>query len=358
MSPKIDKLNCLLLLVSCILAWVTPFGLLVLAYAILGPLHYWTEIFWLEDRQCFLPKRRDSRWLIALALVGTALGITTVVLARSPSPWMSGWAFHTQQAAITVVLLAITIPLVFWKYSDWKHRVLAALGIAILGASFYYLYDAFGYYTLFAVWLPTVVHVYVFTGMFMLSGALKSRSLWGAMSFGLLIVCGVALLIVELPFTLQIDSVFASRYMETLGHIHEAMLNMLSGIVSQTYGNNSLTLSDLGIRVSRFLAFSYTYHYLNWFSKTSIIGWHHCQSKKLLKILMLWAFCGLLYAIDYSLALTVVGILSLLHVFYELPLNWRSLHSILAHWNLWNRNEAKKFIQRTSVPSVSLVQAD
>src|SRR6185369_6487797 len=26
--------------------------------------------------------------------------------------------------------------------------------------------------------------------------------------------------------------------------------------------------------IGRFLGFAYTYHYLNWFSKTGIIGWH------------------------------------------------------------------------------------
>lgn len=346
MSPKIDKLNCLLLVAACFLAWVTPFGLLVLAYAILGPLHYWTEIFWLEDRQCFLPKRQDSRWLIGLALVGTVFGLITLVLARSSSVWWNALAFHTQQIAITVALIAVAIPLVLWKYSAWKHRALAALGIAATVASFYYLYDAYGYYLLFAVWLPTVVHVYVFTGMFMLSGILKSKGFWGAMSLSLLIAFGIVLLFIDLPFSLQIDTTFTSSYMETLGHIHQAMLNLLNTTAGHTMDTDASSLSAVGMRVSRFLAFAYTYHYLNWFSKTSLIGWHHCQSNKLWKILMLWGVCVVLYAVDYSLALSVVGTLSLLHVFYELPLNWRSLQNIVSHLIPFSTKESREMARR------------
>ena len=33
-------------------------------------------------------------------------------------------------------------------------------------------------------------------------------------------------------------------------------------------------------KVQAFLAFAYTYHYLNWFSKTLIIKWHQVAKKK------------------------------------------------------------------------------
>ncbi len=37
------------------LAYLVPFELLLLAYVVLGPAHYLTEISWLHDRKYFLP---------------------------------------------------------------------------------------------------------------------------------------------------------------------------------------------------------------------------------------------------------------------------------------------------------------
>jgi len=39
------------------LAYLVPFELLLLAYVVLGPAHYATEISWLHDRKYFLPQR-------------------------------------------------------------------------------------------------------------------------------------------------------------------------------------------------------------------------------------------------------------------------------------------------------------
>ncbi len=49
-------------------------ALLVLAYVLLGPLHYLTEILWLGERGYFLPCRRDVRWLSSMAAIGLATG--------------------------------------------------------------------------------------------------------------------------------------------------------------------------------------------------------------------------------------------------------------------------------------------
>src|SRR5208337_4813876 len=48
---------------------LVPFELLLLAYGILGPLHYLTEISWLHDRHYFT-NGRGSLALWALAVVG------------------------------------------------------------------------------------------------------------------------------------------------------------------------------------------------------------------------------------------------------------------------------------------------
>ena len=55
---RADTIHAGLLLASLALAYVLPFELLLLSYAILGPAHYFTEISWLHDRRYFLPQAR------------------------------------------------------------------------------------------------------------------------------------------------------------------------------------------------------------------------------------------------------------------------------------------------------------
>jgi hypothetical protein len=52
-TTQINYLNIGLMIVSCLLAFRFPFELFLFSYAILGPLHYLTEISWLHDRKYF-----------------------------------------------------------------------------------------------------------------------------------------------------------------------------------------------------------------------------------------------------------------------------------------------------------------
>src|SRR6202000_2219653 len=64
-----DLAHMALLLWSLALAYVLPFELLLLAYIVLGPAHYYTEISVLHDRSYFMPHRA-----LAIALALAALG--------------------------------------------------------------------------------------------------------------------------------------------------------------------------------------------------------------------------------------------------------------------------------------------
>jgi hypothetical protein len=65
-TKKVDLLNTGLLLLSVALAYLFPFRLFLLSYAILGPLHYLTEINWLHQKKYF-----DKRipWLLLGSIV-------------------------------------------------------------------------------------------------------------------------------------------------------------------------------------------------------------------------------------------------------------------------------------------------
>jgi hypothetical protein len=81
-------------------------------------------------------------------------------------------------------------------------------------------------------------------------------------------------------------------------------------------------------RVQSFIAFAYTYHYLNWFSKTSIIKWHQVEIKKLALSVVLWISSIALYKIDYRLGFAAISAVSVLHIVLEFPLNFISMQGV------------------------------
>src|SRR5262249_43576366 len=84
----------------------------------------------------------------------------------------------------------------------------------------------------------------------------------------------------------------------------------------------------VGAGVMRLIAFAYLYHYLNWFSKTSIIKWHEVGRNRAVGILGFWLAGGAVYLYDYRLGLGLFYFLSLLHVFLEFPLNHQTFVEI------------------------------
>jgi hypothetical protein len=76
------------------------------------------------------------------------------------------------------------------------------------------------------------------------------------------------------------------------------------------------------------VAYAYTYHYLNWFSKTDIIRWHRVPRARLVWLGAAWVASVVFYIVDWSLMFVLLLALSVAHVYLEFPLNWRTLVSI------------------------------
>ncbi|HXC03890.1 MAG TPA: hypothetical protein VNZ86_04010, partial [Bacteroidia bacterium] len=72
----------------------------------------------------------------------------------------------------------------------------------------------------------------------------------------------------------------------------------------------------------------YTYHYLNWFSKTTVIQWHKISKLRMGIIAALWAVSVALYRYDYKVGFNWLFLLSVMHVFLEFPLNHTSFVGI------------------------------
>ena len=80
--------------------------------------------------------------------------------------------------------------------------------------------------------------------------------------------------------------------------------------------------------VSRLIAFAYTYHYLNWFSKTQVIQWHKVPKLRFIAVIVLWVASVGLYVYDYAVGFKWLFLLSFAHVLLEFPLNHQSFIGI------------------------------
>src|SRR2546421_9169325 len=85
-----------LMLSALALTYLVPFELLLLAYVVLGPAHYATEISWLHDRKYFLPQR------------GIAIGLALVAVAAALIDNAAWFGFVRWSAFVICVLLTAT----------------------------------------------------------------------------------------------------------------------------------------------------------------------------------------------------------------------------------------------------------
>jgi hypothetical protein len=208
---------------------------------------------------------------------------------------------------------------------DWRGKItLALIGLAVgwLGRSFGVIT------TLIGGLLPTIIHVYIFTGLFIVYGALKSRRVSGGISA---VVYLAAPLLCLYVFTTP-DSYQASRYALEASRPFHWLCHYLNRSLSL-----SLDSSDLEVAM-RFLAFAYTYHYLNWFSKTRVINWHNISRRRLTLIFGIYILAVSAYAISYELGFVVLLALSAGHVYLEFPLNFRSALGIVSELRSIARN--------------------
>jgi hypothetical protein len=295
-SPDLDRINYVniaLMLGSAALACWLPFEAFLGAYAILGPLHYLTQISWLHDRGWFTTGRWD--W-VPLALLGG------IALEAAYGHWL-GWSGSPFVAfGLGVVVAFVANPVV-------KIATLVAC-VALAGP----MHEWFPARVFFGALLTTVVHVYVFTGLFILAGSMKSRRRSGYASLAVYLVCGFGLLLVQ-PATAYEPSRYA---VANLGPF-EGLVEVMTRLVPGEAGRPAV------VAIGRFLGFAYTYHYLNWFSKTGVIRWHEISPARMGTIGLLWLGAVALYAYDYATGLAALFFLSIVHVFLEFPLDARTV---------------------------------
>jgi len=283
---QIDQVNFGLVLASFAVAHIAPIELLVLFYAFVGPAHYLTEMAWLHERQYFTKARWDYLLLAPLGLlvfVTFDLGLQYIVL-------------------IVVFFLAISMALT----GNWIVRAIVTAAFSALALALIVLETPMSW---FFVLLPNLIHIVVFTSIFIFVGAMRNNSVYGFATLGALVVCGASFF---LPINLNIS---ATAYgLENLPLIH-AMYDGLFDLFQVDF-DDSFSRNLIG-----FIAFVNTYHYLNWFSKTEVIKWHLVPRPILLTVCAIYAVSIGIYAYDFALGFKVLLLLSFLHVVMEFPLN-------------------------------------
>ena len=320
---NVNNLNIALMLLSCGAAYLIPLELFLFSYAVLGPLHYLTQISWLQKRGFFTRGKYDY-----LLLVGLCLGMLVLtIFNRGNSGFILALGFGS--AVAFAFSLKTKTKLIF---------ILAILVAAVLARRLP------AYTLFFGIFLPTLVHVYVFTGLFILYGALKSRSRSGYLSFLIFIACGLVFFVFSPPLL----GVSANGYLRASYEPFQRMAFYLARLLGLSdVGNLSDVYASVsGTAILRLIAFAYTYHYLNWFSKTSVIGWHEISRLRMVAIIALWLLAVGIYAWDYRIGFAVLLTLSLGHVILEFPLN---------HQTIWGigKELSKRIRGNTRVPQES-----
>lgn len=303
----VERVNCVLMVAACVAAFVAPFHVFLAAYAILGPLHYLTQISWMHDRQYFAPRRAARRWwlvLVGAAMIVLLYGyVSNDVLQRPVKP--------TLEIAMVYLVFATAAFLLFVRHA------VNAVALTIAVAAGLALFSNARAYALLAYFIVTIVHVLIFTAAFVFHGALKRKSRAAMISLGVFAASVASFFVIPAQPLLAASPRVREMY-DFFAPLNE-QLNALFGLEGGVYE---------GVAVMRLIAFAYTYHYLNWFSKTSIIGWHHVTRTRATAIIVLWTAAVALYAADYAAGLSVLYALSVLHVLLEFPLDHQTFAGI------------------------------
>jgi hypothetical protein len=288
-----DAVHLGLMLAALALTYLVPFELLLLAYVVLGPAHYATEISWLHDRKYFLPQRGIALALAAVAIVAALIDNAT---------WF-GFVMWTAFVLCAVVAAAAT---------TLQAMVLLAAALALTA----FMLSHGASLAVLGILLPTLIHVSLFTLVFMALGAYRSGQKVQWVLIGLYLAA-VALILIMPPTAASLVPSFAKAAHDYFANVAPA-LGRLFGVPGLSLDNRLVSL----------LAFIYTYHYLNWFIKAEVIRWADISRGRLAIVVAASAASTALYFYDYAYGFSVLLALSLAHIVLEFPLNSLALRQL------------------------------
>ncbi|HMT36598.1 MAG TPA: hypothetical protein PKC41_12120 [Chitinophagaceae bacterium] len=239
---KIDYVNIGLLILSCILAFLMPFELFLFAYGVLGPLHYLTEISWLHDKNYYSTDKRDVILLVVISLV------LTVVTMKN---YLGLADLDVEYKYVNrIIFIAFASSLFFAFIKNNLYKIIGVCIVILLSA----ISDRL--VLIFSVFLPTLIHVFLFTWLFMFYGALKNRSKPGYITVALHMVIPF-ILFYAFPSThfVAVTDYGKSAYKE----FQMLNLTIISLLNNSRPGDGDMVQqifnSQTGIAIMRFIAF-------------------------------------------------------------------------------------------------------
>lgn len=311
-AKGVDYVNIGLVFVAWGFALLAPTPLFLFAYAVLGPLHYLTEISWLHDRKYFIRGSRSVAGFVVASIL-----VTTLVL----------WGKILPSLLPVLVYLLFGAALILVVAKESRRRKLS-FGLLLATAAVFAVLQPPLYAIFFLLLIPTVLHVFFFTGAFMLSGSLKSGSIPGLIGFFVFLLAAGSFFVITPAQESLLPGSYVFESYRPFMRVNASLVDILSPAVAAYSSVEEAVASGLGRSVMHFLAFVYTYHYLNWFSKARVIGWNSISSVRRSLIAGGWVLSLAIYAYDYRIGIWALLSLSFLHVLLEFPLNHRSFADI------------------------------
>jgi hypothetical protein len=324
---SLDAINIGLMIIAATIAFFIPFELFLFSYAFLGPLHYLTEIIWLQEKNYFTQLKSTFIWPL--------ISVVCVLLIM--------YCTHLEKSLSFLGALIFTSFLISFCIVTVKQKITQLILLSVIVISILLLANSPQFLVLVAVLLPTVIHVFFFTACFMLNGALKGKSRSGVAAVLVFVACCLVLIFAPANSISLVSSVIQSTYSSFEG-VNQILIGLFTG--NHVALKDAIYASAVGISCMRFLAFVYTYHYLNWFSKTKIIRWHLIPRPLFILVVVLALLAIGIYLYNYRIGFIALYFLSLLHVLLEFPLNQVTLLSI-------GKELRGRFKQRPAVNSIS-----
>lgn len=306
-----EQLNFIMLLLAAVISCVLPFDTFLFSYAVLGPLHYLTELHWLKNKDFFVPKKTVKIFVLLFVVLSLFLFLNYVSIFN---------LYSINNGFFVGFLLSAFFVISIYFIFKTKSILIKSLMISSLLVCVILYFFKPGVIILFGLFLPTIIHVYLFTAMFMIMGYLSTPNRLGLLS--IIILLAVPFLIYFLPVeNLALERSSAQNLFNLTGF--KVINQWLVFFIGKT------ETAALIIKVQIFIAFAYTYHYLNWFSKTSVIGWSRSlEPKKMVLVAGIWILSIALYLINYQTGLLFLFVLSMIHVLAEFPLNAISFKTV------------------------------
>jgi hypothetical protein len=288
-----DAIHLGLMLLAFAASYLVPFELLLLAYVVLGPAHYFTEISWLHDRSYYLPHR-------GIAAVLAIVAVVAVLIDNASWFGLAMWGALVVCAMLAATTSAIESMLLF----------MAAIALSAI------MYSSGSSLAVIGILIPTLIHVSLFTLIFMVLGAHRSGSRVQAALVVVYLLAVATILLLPPTAEIRISS-FARVGQDYFGNVGPAL--------GRLFGVPGLVLDT---RLTSLLAFVYTYHYLNWFIKADVIRWTEVPKARLAAMAAASAASTALYFYDYAFGFTFLLALSLIHILLEFPLDSLALRQL------------------------------